>query len=76
MTYAELKNLWRLLSLRPRPRQHLYESRNEAFLEFVSGKMAQKKTAEVRSIENVLEKRLEKDELEEVYRLLYGKAIG
>ena len=38
--------------------------------------MAQKKTIEVRSLEDLLEKRLEKDELEEVYRLLYGKAIG
>jgi len=38
--------------------------------------MAEKKSSDLRSIEEILEKRLEKDELEEVNRLLYGRAIG
>ena len=37
--------------------------------------MAEKKTAEFRSLQDILEKRLEADELEEVNRLLYGKPI-
>ena len=38
--------------------------------------MAENKTPELRSLQDVLEKRLEKDELDEINRMLYGKPLG
>ena len=50
--------------------EHNFEKRPN---KVCSGKMAEKKKPDIRSLDDVLSKRLDPEELEEVNRLLYGR---